>query len=310
MRNGVYRFMFSLLMASVLSCAGMNNPTRAVPAADDPGQLLPMADGTEIYKYVRSPAGEPDATVYVIAGITGINHIAENDVLEALGGEHHRVVVFHPRGTGYSGGKRGDVDPFELFISDLIELVDKDSETNRKILFGHSMSAAWVLRAATSLQKIDGIILVNPPVVSKASEGMSPSFLEYIKYGFYYVFAQHTPIVNMGGDPQKIENADEEAELRQNDPFLVPFFSLSLMSDARDLMDEMPANAKKIKIPLLLIYGTSDGLIEESGCELLLENWASSVKTYVRVPQGPHGKQTVLLATPSIQKWLAEKIVD
>ena len=86
--------------------------------------------------------------------------------------------MIHPRGTGYSEGKRGDNPDLSDFIGDYIEIIKGDKyyqDSNHKIiLFGHSMSCAIALKVAGELQKTDGIILVNPPYKLKSAKGMTP----------------------------------------------------------------------------------------------------------------------------------------
>jgi len=59
----------------------------------------------------------------------------------------------------------------------------------------------------------------------------------------------------MAGDPTRIENEEDrkESELRINDPFLVKYFSIYMMTESRKLMYSMIDYCKKEKYPLLLV---------------------------------------------------------
>ncbi|MDP2885505.1 MAG: alpha/beta fold hydrolase [Ignavibacteria bacterium] len=226
------KYLFSAMLLLLVSCAGMKNSDRPVPKADEEGTFVTVRDGTKLLLYQHLPREAPTTTIYILSGITGINHNAERDVIEALAGRKNRVVVIHPRGTGYSEGRRGDISNFSDFIGDYVEVISNDSRSVGKdhkiVLYGHSMSCAVALLVAEGLQKTDGIILVNPSYKMKNAKGMTPSVGDYIKYACYYLFAPHTPIVNMAGDPALIENDDErrEAELRNQDSLLVKYFSM------------------------------------------------------------------------------------
>lgn len=69
-------------------------------------------------------------------------------------------------------------------------------------------------------------------------------------------------------------------------------------------MDSMVDRARKIEAPLLLVYGTKDSIVERSGCERLLDAWASTNKRLLTIEDGPHGKRTALEAGPAIRAWM------
>jgi len=184
-----------------MSCRGIENLERPIPKNNEEGFFITVKDGTKIFVYEYVPKNEYKSTIFIISGITGINHKSEKDVIERLSNNENRVVVIHPRGTGYSEGKRGDISDFSNFIDDYVEIIKGDKSfqdsKQKRILYGHSMSGAVALVIADKLQKIDGVILVNPPYKMKSSKGMTPSIGEYIKYISYYIFAPHVPIVNI-----------------------------------------------------------------------------------------------------------------
>ncbi len=239
----IYLRLSLILIAFLLSlyillnfCTVVKNPDRPIPAVNDAGTFVTVRDGIKIFVYEFVPASDFKNTIYIISGITGINHKSEKDIIEFLSNNENRVVVIHPRGTGYSEGKRGDNSDLSDFIGDYAEIIKRDTyyrDSNRKIiLFGHSMSCAIALNVAGEMQKTDGLILVNPPYKLKSAKGMTPGFGDYLKYIGYYIFAPHVPVVNMAGDPSIIENeADRrESEIRINDPLLVKYFSMRYMS--------------------------------------------------------------------------------
>ena len=261
-----------------------------------------MADGTRLYVYSCSPNDKYERTVYVLSGITGINHRREMDLVRALSGAENRVVVIHPRGTGYSDGRRGDVGDFDKILADYLAVINHDDGGGKRFLFGHSMSTAMAIAIAGQVRNLAGIVLVNPPIRRKSSDGMTPTLGEYIKYAIYYILAPHTPIVNMAGDPGRIKNTEErqEAEARSSDPLLVKHFSLYCMMNSKKLMDAMVEKSKQCATPLLLLYGTADSLVDKSGCDELFAAWKDGRKIYLLIEQGPHGKLTVLKAQGAI----------
>jgi alpha-beta hydrolase superfamily lysophospholipase len=301
--------LFSVLLM-LNSCHGMRNYDRPVPADNEAGAFVTVGDGTKIFVYEYVPAVNFKNTIYIISGITGINHKSESDIIELLGNNENRVIVIHPRGTGYSEGKRGDNSDLSAFIKDYTEIIKRDTffrdSTRKIILFGHSMSCAIALRAADELHRTDGVILVNPPFRLKTAKGMSPRFRDYLKYAGYYIFAPDVPVVNMAGDPSILTNeADRlESELRNNDPLLVKYFSMRCMMESKKVMDAMVENARQADYPLLLLYGENDMIADKAGCDEIYTAWKNQNKKYETISGGSHGKSTVIKGSDIILKWM------
>ena len=290
-------------------CTGLKNPDRPIPAENDEGNFITVRDGLKIFVYEYVPVSDFKNTIYIISGITGINHKSEKDIIELLSNNVNRVVVIHPRGTGYSEGIRGDIDPGAI-ITDYSEVISGDSSYssgNKKILlYGHSMSCAFALEVAERLSEVDGVILVNPPFKLKPSRGMSPGLLNYLKYIGYYVFAPHKPVVNMAGDPSLIGDESDrfESEQRNTDPLLVKYFSMRCMAESKKIMNTMLNNARKADFPLLLQYGESDNIVDKAGCDEIYSAWKGKNKSYVLIKDGSHGKSTVVKGAEIIIKWM------
>ena len=286
------------------------NPDKPVVPDDNEGSFFEVKDNTRLFVYNYQPNENYKSTIFIISGITGINHHAERDVIELLSNKENRVVVIHPRGTGYSDGRRGDISRFTDFITDYTEFItsDKDyhSPQHKTILFGHSMSAAVLLAVADDLENVSGAILVNPPYILKKTRGMSPGIGEYLKYAWFYLFRKHEPIVNMAGDPARIEDEEDrkESESRMNDPLLVKYFSMHIMMESRKLMNSMIDYAQTANYPLLLIYGKKDNIVDKKGCDLLYKTWKHDSKEYVLTENGSHGKTTVILSQEAIGRWM------
>lgn len=297
-------------MITVDSCTSFKNNDKPEFINKKEGHFVEMRDGLKLFIYDYVPMDKYASTIFIISGITGINHNNEKELIDVLSNNENRVVVIHPRGTGYSDGIRGDISNFKDFIDDYSEIITSDQDylfKNHKVfLFGHSMSTAILLAAAQSISNIDGAILVNPPYKRKEVKGLSPSLSQYIKYACYYLFAMHIPVVNMAGDHSEIENADDrrESELRVNDPLLVKYFSMYMMTESKKVMDSMIDFSKTADYPLLLLFGSKDNLVDKSGCDLIFENWKCKHKEYKVIENGSHGKSTVTNSSEIITKWM------
>ena len=103
-----------------------------------------------------------------------------------------------------------------------------------------------------------------------------------------------------------IENEEDrkESESRINDPLLVKYFSMNMMTESKKIMDSMSDYFKTANYPLLLIYGEKDNIVDKKGCDLIFENWKCPNKQYVLIENGSHGKSTVTQANKIIEKWI------
>jgi len=293
----------------ITSCNRVENSVRPAQVNEKGGYFFTARDGSKIFIREYIPGVKPASTVYIMSGITGINHKSEEDIIDILNHNKNRVVVVHPRGTGYSEGERGDTDPDDI-IEDYCEIIKGDSsysaENEKILLFGHSMSCAFALEVAVKLPGLDGLILVNPPYKLKPAKGMSPGFSDYLKYIGYYIFAPHKPVVNMAGDTSVIMDESDrlESELRNNDSLLVKYFSMHCMSESKKIMDGMCENARAADFPLLLMYGENDHIVDKSGCDEIFSAWHCDNKSYVIIKDGSHGKSTAVKGAETIAKWI------
>jgi alpha-beta hydrolase superfamily lysophospholipase len=307
-----YKYILFFIM-TLFSCSPIKNLERPKVSSVNEGYFFTTKTGCQLFIYDYQPIENYNVTIFIISGITGINHNAEKGIIEQLSNNKNRVIVIHPRGTGYSEGNHGDISNFSDFINDYIEIIKSDKDYNSKqhkiVLFGHSMSSAVLLTVANKIENIGGAILVNPPYILKKAKGMSPEFNQYLKYGWFYLFDKHKPIVNMAGDPSLIENEEDrkESELRINDPLLVKYFSMYMMMESRKLMKSMIDNSKIANYPLLLIYGEKDNIINKKGCDLIYENWKHQNKQYLLIENGTHGKSTVSLSKDKINQWINDR---
>ncbi len=304
---GIIEFFIFVLL--ITSCRRVENSVRPAPVNEKGGYFFTARDGSKIYIREYVPVTNPSKTVYIMSWITGINHKNEEDIIDILSNNINRVVVVHPRGTGYSEGVRGDTGPDDI-IDDYCEIINNDSayvSGNKKvILFGHSMSCAIALEVAAKLNDIGGMILVNPPYRLKPAKGMSPGFSDYLNYIGYYVFAHHKPIVNMAGNPSIITDESDrmESELRNKDTLIVKYFSMRCMAESKKMMKAMIKNARQADYPSLLLHGENDNIVHKSGCDEIYSAWQSDKKSYVTIKNGSHGRSTVVRGAETIVKWI------
>lgn len=77
----------------------MKNLERPIPKDNEEGFFIAVRDGTKIFAYEYVTKNGYTCTIFIISGITGINHKSEKYVIERLSNNENRVVVIHPLGV-------------------------------------------------------------------------------------------------------------------------------------------------------------------------------------------------------------------
>jgi alpha-beta hydrolase superfamily lysophospholipase len=245
--------------------------------------------------------------VLYVAGITGLGGDGQAEFVGALAGRGFEVHVLHPRGTGYSDGARGDIADLDRYLEDYRECAGAVAPPGTPlIVVGHSLGAVFALRVAAGLPQAAGLVLINPAHRYAANPGSSPTLLQYVAYAACMVVAPGTRVVDMGGRPEAVADAEDRAEAvrRRKDPLVTRWFSLRAMLAAKRVMDGAPADAARCLCPLLLVDGDADRMVDRAGHAALLDAYAGADKTRLTVPGGGHGYATVLMATPRIADWV------
>jgi len=221
------------------------------------------------------------------------------------------TAVLHPRGTGYSSGVRGDIEDYALFLGDYQAFLVRLGErfAGRPVfLLGHSAGAAFALHvAANSRGSLAGLILVNPAYKLTYSEGMGPSFGDYVVYGANYVFRSSALTVDMNSNPSAVKNDLDRAEAlaMQGDPLVVRHFSMRYLMAQSEVMGACAANIAATDAPVLLVQGAGDELVDPKGNDELLALARSADKRKLVAPGAGHGSRAVESVISPLVDWLS-----
>ncbi len=276
---------------------------------DEPNYFT-SEDGLRLYYEDFCPNNNVSGVVLVTPGIGGIMNGDYDKFGNFLSKNGFAVYVLHPRGTSYSEGKRGDISDFNLILKDFINFIDyiRGLYSGKQFfLFGHSLGGAIAIKLGVETDSgVSGIILVNPAY--RYSRQSGPSFWTVISYAFNYIFRPSALTVNMCSDPEKIKHPADRKEAidRLNDPLIVKRFSMRYMAGARKIMQESLKNARVIDVPLLMIYGAEDEIIDHTGSDEIFNIWRCARKKKVVLQQAGHGIHAVNMSLKVILEWLSD----
>jgi len=231
--------------------------------------------GTNIVYDVYEPAGAPVGLILVTHGVAEhagrYRHVAE--VLVGLG---LRVVIPDHRGHGRSGGKR-------LLARDMSEFTT-DLETLRKLelvegrptyLLGHSMGGQIALDYALDHQSSLAALILSAPAVLPGDD-ISPLLMKVAKVIGKVVPGlpgQKLSSASISRDPAVVKAYDEDPlNFRGALPAGVGGAMLRTM-------DTFPSRLPSLKLPLLVLSGTGDKIVNPEGAELVVRLAGSTDKT-------------------------------
>jgi alpha-beta hydrolase superfamily lysophospholipase len=231
--------------------------------------------GTNIVYDLYEPAGEPVGLILVAHGVAEhggrYRHVA--DLLVGLG---LRVAIPDHRGHGRSGGKRLLARDLSEFGADLetlrtLELVDG----RPTYLLGHSMGGCIALDYALDHQDSLAALVLSAPAVLPGDD-INPVLIKVAK-----VLGKVVP----GLPGQKLSSASIS-----RDPAVVAAYDADPLNYRGALsagiggamlraMESFPARLPSLKLPLLVLSGTDDKIVNPEGARLVDRLAGSSDKT-------------------------------
>jgi acylglycerol lipase len=229
----------------------------------------------DVYEPPTTTAGGPVGVVLVAHGVAEhagrYAHVAE--VLVGLG---LKVVVADHRGHGRSGGKRLMVRDLSEYSADLDTLRTLELLEGRPTyLLGHSMGGCIALDYALDHQDVLEALVLSAPAVLPGDD-ISPLLIRVAK-----VLGKVVP----GLPGQKLSSASIS-----RDPAVVAAYDADPLNHRGKLpagvggamlrtMDTFPARLPSLRLPLLVLSGTGDTIVNPEGARLVDRLAGSSDKT-------------------------------
>jgi alpha-beta hydrolase superfamily lysophospholipase len=267
------------------------------------------AQGANLYYQAWMPEGEVKAILLIAHGLAEhsgrylnlVNHLAPLGY--ALYGVDHL-------GHGKSEGQRVYLNRFDDYVvplKTLLSLAQKAHPAKPVFLLGHSMGG---LIAGTYLLEhqsdLAGAILSAP--AAKISDSISPATIFIAK-----LLSNLAPRLGVAAlDANAISKDPQVVQAYLNDPLVYSGkVTARLGAEMFAAIDRLQAQATTIRLPLLLVQGSADTLVDPAGTKLLYQKASSTDKTlkmyeglYHEVMNEPERAQVL----QDIQTWLAARL--
>ena len=218
--------------------------------------------GVRIHVRTWLPAEAPTGVVVLAHGFA--EHSGRYvSVAERLAGDGIAVRAPDHRGHGLSEGKRTSVVRFDDYVEDLTTVIAQARArwpSQRLILLGHSMGGLIALDLAVrSSDALDGLVLSAPAAcprevsrftlaIGRALSRVAPNF-GVLRLPLNRISRDHAIVSAYNTDPLV---------------FRTPIRA-RLGTEMLDAMDRVEAGLPSLRVPLLVMQGTADGLVDP-GC--------------------------------------------
>ncbi len=232
---------------------------------------LNVAKGVELF-VSKNLVKNPKAAAIIVHGIC--EHAGRYDyVVSRLNDFGYSVYRFDNRGHGRSGGERGYIADYQIFIDDAQKIVGIAEEENPGILLfmlGHSMGG--FITASCGVKYPDRLA---GQILSGAAVTVQPIFKDMAF--FDYNATPLAPIPNtlsdiICRDPQVVRNYKE-------DPLVIKEFTTKLRGElfirgAKHLMNSMST----YKYPCLILHGGGDQIVTPYSSKYFYDHISSTDK--------------------------------
>ena len=233
----------------------------------------------EVGLYYQSwlPDGDPLAVLLVVHGLA--EHSGRyGNVVDYFVPRGYAVCALDHRGHGKSEGLRGHVERFSYYVTDLktyFDIVRAEYGDKKIFLVGHSMGA--MIATSYAVRHQDGLAgLLLSGVGLKPGASISPVLIPVVRLLSALLPKLGVTVL----DASTICQDKAVVEAYVNDPLVYRGKTRARMgAELLKTIRELPREAPRINLPVLIMHGTSDRLCDPEGSRMLHEAVSSEDKT-------------------------------
>jgi len=225
------------------------------------------------------PEGQPRAIILIAHGLGEHINRYTNLVNEVVPRGYAVYGVDH-QGHGKSEGTRCYVDRFQTYLDDLktfYDILRRESPGSKIVMLGHSMGGLIATAYAEQHQQDLCCMVVSAPLL-KAGDSVAPATIAMAR-----VLSAITPKLGVQAlDSVYLCHDKAVVEAYDKDPLVFRGkITARLGSEMFTTMTKVEQGIPSITLPLLIMQGTDDKLVNQEGAKMLYAKAGSSDKTLI-----------------------------
>lgn len=205
-------------------------------------------------------------------------------LVEALIAARYACHLLDLRGHGASGGRRGHVDRFEQYRTDLDGFLDEvralPAAPSPLLLLGHSFGGLLALDYVLHRPHVFDALAVSSPY-------LAPAFaVPFLKRTLLPPVARIAPTlaVRTGLDPAWLSHDPQIVNAYATDPKVFPTVTLGWFTEIRKAQEDVFEKAPALVTPILVQIGDADRIADPSRSRALFERLGSPSKRLLVYP--------------------------
>lgn len=236
---------------------------------------MTSTDGVKLFFQTRQKP-QPRGVIVLCHGV-GEHSSRYGNLLQSIDDTDLSVYALDHRGHGRSAGKRGHVMSFDEYIDDfdlLVQSAKKDHPGIPMIIMGHSLGGVIVFKYVLKYgQDFAGLILSSAGLKSKVE-------VPPLKAKVALVLSRVLPSLSMptGLDSKLLSHDQKVVKDYIDDPLVHDLVSARWYTEFIAAGQECLNRSAEIVLPLLIIHGKADGIVDYRGSEEVMQKAASRDK--------------------------------
>lgn len=229
--------------------------------------------------YYRSWKAENPRSVVVIAHGLGEHSGRYENLIEIMKDDSVSFYALDHRGHGRSEGKRGHISSFSEYTRDLkslFKLVQKENQGIPVILLGHSIGGLIAFQYALNYPNdLSGLILSSAGLIP--AEGL-PGW----KMTLAGILSKIIPglVISSGLNSSDLSHDQAVVDAYSVDPLVHDKVSTRLVTETLKASSDSLARAAELNMPLLIIHGSNDRIVDFRGSKEVMATASSADKQF------------------------------
>ncbi|MFK8182860.1 MAG: lysophospholipase [Phormidesmis sp.] len=308
----------------------MNSPTKHHPSVYE-GTFSGANDLKLFYQswYPAADAchpfssGDSNVKKTAVKGVLALAHgLGEHSgrycaVVESLTAAGYAVFAFDNQGHGKSEGQRGHITRWQNYRDNtkaFLRLVREQEPLAPLFLMGHSLGGLIVLdyilrNEQTNPTDIMGVVVSAPPVQpTNGTVSKARILLAQTLSGLLPRFS-----LKMGLNGSGLSRDQQVNKAVAHDPLNHPYVTLRWGSETLSTMKWVRAHISNLRLPILLIHGDADPIMDyEGSCEIFrqINSPSKTLKIYEGSYHEPHNDLDADVVMNDLVNWLNQTLLS